>query len=433
MDTQQSEKIGFPQNNSTSCIVLGEMNPVDLSLPNMSIHDTPNVSMHLNSEMITYHIMTLPKIVAINPVPYSSTTHQLKIEDANYNGHVHNMIRWRYTSEESSLNGDDTRDIKSEKLRKESNTKIIQWNDGTWGLMVGNEMFDIDEFQCFTDEKQCTSKKHTGAPPCNMKRDKDSINKILGINTKEFIYISKKSDKILPNFSNIDNGKHSTTITETVLECFAPLFSKFIPRPASLKSTAHKNFVLAERSRNLKRARIAEHMTFVDPEKEKLERIRSKDDIIKQERRSSAKRSIINVCRGRRDRSMFSRKNVDEDGEAFDSVNISTIKRSMYHYNEIDEFAHNVLKNRIDEDKDKWMNNRKRGFEEERKKKQVKNRRNMECFSQNKECIKKKFDMVSINGISFVGEDSDEEDEVIIRKMAKSMKERSKKIIDDDD
>jgi len=410
----------------------------------MKVQDIPNASMHLNSEMITYHIMTLPKIVAINPDPYSSTTHQSKLEDANYNGHVHNMIRWRYTSDDTLMNGCFIRDINTEKPKRESNAKIIQWSDRTWGLMVGNEMFDIDEFHCFADDKRYTPKKHTGTPIFDMNLEKDVTQKNLNVNTKEFIYLSKKSDKILPTSSNIDNGKHSTTTSETVLECFAPLSSKFIPRPASLQSTAHKNFVLAERSRNLKRARIAEHMTFVDPEKEKLERIRSKDDLIKQERRNSAKRSIINFGRGRRVRSMFAKKNVDEDDEAFDSVNISSIKRSMYQYNGIDDFSFNLNENRIDEGEDEWMKKRRRGFKEERKKKKHTNRKNIESSLQNNECTinknenknyngKEERDMVSSNGISHTGVESDEEDEEIVWKMAKSMKERSKKIVDDDD
>lgn len=356
----------------------------------MTIQDLSHQSKQLQSQNITYHIMTLPKIVAINPYPYTSTTHQSPIEDEEYSGHVHNMIRWRYASDDSSSNRGFTRDTAG-KLKRESNAKIIKWSDGTWGLVVGNEMFDIDEFHCTADDNPNTKKNHKN-----------------GRNTKEFLYLSQKADTY---FTDITAGETRLNTTGTVLECYAPLSSKFIPRVASLQSTAHKNFVLAERSRNLKRARIAEHTTFVDPEKEKLERIRNKEEVLKQERRSIGRRSTGSVGSGKRDRFLGSRRWVEDEDEGFDSVNISSLKKQMYEDTESEDSGSSQI--------DEWS----------------KKKRHTKYVSEEDEENhgKDRKDGYSLDGLAEVEEDSDEEDEEVVRKKTNIMKRRDRKIFDDDD
>merc|ERR1712238_548934 len=80
------------------------------------------------------------------------------------------------------------------------------------------------------------------------------------------------------------------TTSSTVIECRAAMTSKLTLRPSSLQSAVHKNFALTEKNRNMKKVRtIAEHQSFVDPEKEKAERIQMKDDM----RRIRKRRQIV--------------------------------------------------------------------------------------------------------------------------------------------
>jgi RNA polymerase-associated protein LEO1 len=112
-----------------------------------------------------------------------------------------------------------------------------------------------------------------------------------------------------------------------------------IPRPSSLKSEAHKNLTLAVRQRNMKKARIEEHVTQVDPEKEKLERIKNKDDLLKQEargvsgRRGAGRRSgeynnnNANNNYGNRRPGMNRRYLESKDDENYDNIDIRQLKR----------------------------------------------------------------------------------------------------------
>jgi hypothetical protein len=156
----------------------------------------------------------------------------------------------------------------------------------------------------------------------------------------------------------------------TILECVTSLQSKFIPRPASLKSAAHKNFVLQERSRVIKRAQIQEYVTFVDPEKQKAERIRNKEDLMKQEKRSGGRRSTSGTAgvnaSGRKRYGMhraYMEGGEEEDDELYDSVNIRKLKRRNMDDEDMD-YGDDAG---MSEEEDAWSKRKKRVFESGRK------------------------------------------------------------------
>jgi cobalamin biosynthesis protein CobT len=159
---------------------------------------------------------------------------------------------------------------------------------------------------------------------------------------KDFLYLTQKAHAIL------DDDGNETQPIGTILQGINHLTSKFIPRPASLQSAAHKTFVLNERSKVMKRAKIAEYVTFVDPEKQKAERIRNKEDLMKQEKRSGGAYRT-----GGKRRMGMHRNYLEEDDERYDSINIKRLKRGMeddmdYGSDESDE-------------EDEWINRKKRG------------------------------------------------------------------------
>jgi len=285
---------------------------------------------------VNLHMAQLPKIVGIQPEAFSRDTFNSSLEDEEFRGGVHTMIRWRYKTDED---GNSIRDA-NDKLVKESNAKIIKWSDGSYGLRVGNDLFDMDEF---------TYQLHK--PPAGVRGKmaqaalESAAAKRKGPSSKDFLYLTQKAQAVH------DDGE--TKPLGTVLECVASIQSKFIPRPASLKSAAHKNFVLKERSRVIKRKQIQEFVTFVDPEKQKAERIRNKDDLMKQEKRRS------DGGGKRRSGSGMNRAYMDENDEDYDTVNIRNLKKRNMNDDDMDygdDYGD-------DAEADVWSKRKKKDFE----------------------------------------------------------------------
>jgi RNA polymerase-associated protein LEO1 len=282
-----------------------------------------------NNNNVSLHMAQLPKILGIQPEAFSPITYNAAVEDAEYKGRMASMIRWRYIPSKDGKLGEFERDPNTNKLRKESNAKIVKWSDGTYGLVVGDEVFDMDEFS-FLHKASGKKKKDVAVPAGSSQKVKD------------FLYLTQKAKAILD-----DEDGNETQPIGTILQGVNHLTSKFIPRPASLQSAAHKAFVLNERSKVMKRAKIAEYDTFVDPEKQKAERIRNKEDLMKQEKRSGGAYRT-----GGKRRIGMHRNYLEEDDERYDSINIKGLKRGIeddmdYGSDESDE-------------EDEWINRKKR-------------------------------------------------------------------------
>jgi len=334
---------------------------------------------------VSLHMAQLPRIVAIQPEAFSLDTYNSSVEDAEFKGGVHTMIRWTYKKDE---NGEFIRDA-NEKLVKESNAKIIKWSDGSYGLRVGDEIFDMDEFTYQLKNPNANkqgNKQKTDVPTC-----------------KDFLYVTQRAQAE-------EDGEAKPV--GTVLECVASLESKFIPRPASLKSAAHKSFVLKERSRVIQRAQIQEFVTFVDPEKQKAERIRNKDDLMKQEKRSGGRGS----SGGGKRKAGMRRNYMEDDDEHYDTVNIRSLKKR----NKDDEDMDYGDDDDNDGDEDEWSKRKKRGFESGRKAA----RYNSEDEDDDEE------------EVIMDDDDDDEEEQVVNRKKATPAgagQKRNAALFDDDD
>jgi RNA polymerase-associated protein LEO1 len=240
------------------------------------------------SEDLTLHMTKLPNLVAIQPAAFEEGLHVEHEEEEQYKGYVQNMIRWRY---KRTAQGELERDEKGQLIR-ESNSRIVQWSDGSFTLHIGKEVFDVH-----------TTDSSTGG--------------FAGLNG--YVYLSQKA-----TFSN--EGTDEETAGGTVLECMAPVSSRFVPKPSSLQSEAHKSLTVAVRQRTIKKARIAEHVTFEDPEKAKATRIRNKEDLEK----ATARKSLGSRSGGSRYRRPDMSRGYleeDEDGD-YDTTNIRALKKS---------------------------------------------------------------------------------------------------------
>jgi len=291
----------------------------------------------------TFHLVQLPKIVAINAEQYNASSFDEEQEEDEFQRPVHNMIRWRQVSNPNTHNHESMSDFNYD---MESNANIIHWSDGTFGLAIGDEVFELDEFPFSTTQ----SEAKIPTPVSITSKDETTTS-------KDFIYLSSKAGlRTFDEFEDElkDNDDPEDRKISTILQCIVPLQSKLIPRPSSIKSAAHKAFILAEKSRSIKRANIGKYVPVKDPELEKAERIRNNEDLSKQKKRYSSGDGRSSYGGGRR--SAGQRSN-DYDDEKYDSINIKDLKRKNqdmdYDYADDDD----------EDDEDEWRNRKKKMFQ----------------------------------------------------------------------
>ncbi|CAJ1918121.1 unnamed protein product [Cylindrotheca closterium] len=237
---------------------------------------------------VTMHMTKLPNLLAIQPAAFEESNYSAQEEEEQYKGYVHNMVRWRYKKNNT---GDFERDA-SGSLIRESNSKLVKWDDGSFTLHIGDESFVIQN----VDNKEAGS---TGL--------------------KSFVYLSQKATYS----SNEENGEDNGG---TMLECVGGVTSRLIPKPSSLQSEAHKSLTVAVRQRTMKRSKIAEYVTQEDPEKLRADRIRTnaEEDKIRARRSGGGHRA----GGGRRRTPGMNRRYMEEDDDGdYDTTNISAMKK----------------------------------------------------------------------------------------------------------
>jgi len=290
----------------------------------------------VDADQITYHITKLPNLVGINYNPYNSSTHDAESEETHYRGYVHNMIRWRYKEDED---GEYLRDEQGNPIR-ESNTRLVKWSDGSFTLHVGNEVLEVDNLD--------SSVPADGFAGSN-----------------GYLYVSQKARIRPPTKRELEGPLGEDEVDDepqpaaqpagTVLECIGPMSSRLVPRPSSLTSDAHRNLKLAVQKRSAKRARIEEVVTEVDPEKEKLDRIRGKDDLARSKKRKSG-----GGGGGGRKKSRMSEQYLEDDDDEYDTVNTRRIKnRTMRRHSDGEEEEMDFGDSDESED-DEWTSSKKR-------------------------------------------------------------------------
>lgn len=304
--------------------------------------ETEKSRKNLNKNSI--HMVKLPNIVNINPEPYDKMMYDAEEEEKEYKGKIHNMIRWRYKKD--VLGKDIMRNPDTNQLLRESNARVVAWSDGSFTLHVGSEAFEIDE---------------NVNPMMKKTPTKQMFNKNSSSATDGYLYLSQYSD-ITESITTVDESKtnsddNSTSnnngeVTEinksknTVLECMGAVKSRLTIKP-SIKSEAHKQLTLSVRQKNTKKAKITEVVTQVDPEKEKNEKYKNKEELKRSTnytRRSFGRRRATGGNKYYRD--------LDDQDTRYDSFSIDKMKRKVEtgsgYYDEEED------------DEDNWMASKRR-------------------------------------------------------------------------
>jgi RNA polymerase-associated protein LEO1 len=301
-----------------------EGSPSKSRRPKKKVRPTQNAAiLHADrpASGVSLHMTKLPNLVGIQTAPFDPYDFDEKEEEEQYNGYVHNMIRWRYKRDEKgSL-------VRSEtgQLERESNTKMVKWSDGSYTLHIGNESFDI----------QTIDSSKNGFP---------GLNGFVYLSQKAHFKKSEKSggeEKDGEEDDGYDDPSQKAG-TGTVLECIGPVASRLVAKPSSLQSEAHKSLTVAVRQRTIKKARIAEHVTEEDPEKAKQERIRTNTDADKQRQRRRAQGGGGGGYRAGGGRRPGMNRGYLEasDDEQYDSINIRALKKGTANYeDEMDDYG----------------------------------------------------------------------------------------------
>ena len=250
----------------------------------------------LLSPNVSVHVTKLPNLMGIQTQAFDKRTYLPSAEDDEFGPMAASLARWRYADPEE----------KEEGAELESNTRLVEWEDGSWTLHIGTEAFEVE----FKDR---------------------SKNNFAGFNG--YLFQSHQAQ--------VDEQENSAT----VLECVAPVASRLTVHPSSLQSAAHKSLTVAVRQKTLKQARIATLATQDDPELVKAERVRAAQDIHKQQRKSGGGRMGGGGGGGGRRRPRMSRGYMeDDDDDAYDTTNLRGMKRQVREGEDLGDF--------IDDDED---------------------------------------------------------------------------------
>lgn len=215
---------------------------------------------------------------------------------------VENTVRWRWIKDES---GQDVGIIlkpftclpDAAAQRRQSNSRVIRWSDGTMSLRLGKELFDVNES---IDTSAGVPRQLIGVPPSS--QSQPSQTQTPGLKSQGLTYL-------------VAQHKRSQ-----VLQAEAVITGYLSLRPTGMQSETHRMLVRAVGQKHNKVARLRMAPDPVmDPEREKLE-------LMKQSAKKSKKKNEHDDgYGGGRKKAHYSRRatdhNVwsddDEEGGAF--------------------------------------------------------------------------------------------------------------------
>lgn len=249
------------------------------------------------------YMTKLPNLVGIQTQAFETKTYAPAIEEEEFGQSVYNLIRWRYQKDASGnlIRGNNSNgDGDDDKLQRESNTRLVEWEDGSFSLHIGNEAFEVDTLNAAKEG-------------------------FAGLNG--YVYQSQKATIITENNSSTTDNPEKQP-AGTILECTAPVHARLTVRPSSLQSDAHKSLTVGIRQKTIKTAKIAEYVTQEDPEMAKQARIRVKEDL---EKSSARKRAYPGGGGGggyRRQQPRMSRDYLEEEDDGnYDTFNVKDAKK----------------------------------------------------------------------------------------------------------
>ncbi|KAI0741533.1 Leo1-like protein-domain-containing protein [Daedaleopsis nitida] len=233
----------------------------DLPIPNIPVPKSSDGS---------YWVIRIPNFIKVDSKPFHPDTYvgpEQEDEDAHHAESlreksmtiklkVENTLRWRWSKDE--FNQD----------RRQSNSRIVRWSDGTLSLQLGKELFDITQSIDTSGAVSRQALGSTGAPTPSLSQSQSLQN------------VPSLSQPQSQPVSGASASQHAQGLTYLVaqhkraeiLQCEALVTGYMSLRPTGMQSETHRMLVRAvgQKHSRVARLRMAPDPTF-DPEREKLE------------------------------------------------------------------------------------------------------------------------------------------------------------------
>ncbi|RQM10108.1 hypothetical protein KXD40_008493 [Peronospora effusa] len=214
-------------------------------LDNMWLPRTPKAS-----KTVEHFISKMPNILRLVPEPYTKEAIRAEMANPSDETLYRNYVRWRYKRDPAT--GRVLLDETTKLPLRESNAKLVQWEDGTFSMFVGKEALTL------------------------------SRQKL----TNSFLFVNEMASDS-PHFQDSDDV---VTGQESVLECHARLKEKFTIRPMTTASKSHKSLTMSMRAKhNKSMQKMKEYISELDGEREQEQRVKITDEKLRLQNRKKAR------------------------------------------------------------------------------------------------------------------------------------------------
>ncbi|ETI42948.1 hypothetical protein F441_11979 [Phytophthora nicotianae CJ01A1] len=197
-----------------------------------------------------YFISKMPNILRLVPEPYTKEAIRAEMDNPSDETLYRNYVRWRYKRDPAT--GRVLLDDKTNLPLRESNAKLVQWEDGTFSMFVGKEALTLSR------QKLANS----------------------------FLFVNEMASDS-PHFQDSDDVVPGQ---ESVLECHARLKEKFTIRPMTTASKSHKSLTMSMRAKHNKSVqKLKEYISELDGEREQEQRVKITDEKLRLQNRKKAR------------------------------------------------------------------------------------------------------------------------------------------------
>ncbi|EEY54887.1 uncharacterized protein PITG_08452 [Phytophthora infestans T30-4] len=197
-----------------------------------------------------YFISKMPNILRLVPEPYTKEAIRAEMDNPSDETLYRNYVRWRYKRDPAT--GRVLLDDKTKLPLRESNSKLVQWEDGTFSMFVGKEALTLSR------QKLANS----------------------------FLFVNEMASDS-PHFQDSDDVVPGQ---ESVLECHARLKEKFTIRPMTTASKSHRSLTMSMRAKHNKSVqKLKEYISELDGEREQEQRVKITDEKLRLQNRKKAR------------------------------------------------------------------------------------------------------------------------------------------------
>ncbi|KIP08819.1 hypothetical protein PHLGIDRAFT_87695, partial [Phlebiopsis gigantea 11061_1 CR5-6] len=281
-ERKRREALEYEEDDEPDPIVEEEVLEASAQIPNIPVPRSTDGN---------HWVIRIPNFIKVDSKPFHPDTYigpeqeedaahpaeSSREKDMTIKLRVENAVRWRWVKDDA---GQD---------RRQSNSRIIRWSDGTLSLKLGKELFDITQT---IDTSGAVPRQTIGSnAPSSQQPPRPAAGAQDAVKAQGLTYLVAQHKRA------------------EILQCEAMIAGYLTLRPTGMQSETHRMLVRAvgQKHSRVSRLRMAPDPT-TDPEREKLE-------LLKQASKKSRKPKTDDdgLGGGRRRRSAYARRRHGDD------------------------------------------------------------------------------------------------------------------------